>query len=365
MTFGRPPMVVWPSLVPFPAIVDDEELSMERSSSSTPLQEQHNSKIAFFIHALELSNTLIDVLKNFYTPRRTPRPAPSEGLHSEDCRPLLDLDDSLERWSGQLPEHLRYREDAPLDELGTIFRQQAVVLHCRYLHLRILLFRPIAVDLAQSHYFDPDSDSRHTVLKHAIAAGCIRSCVSAAQELIHTLFREYDRGHLPVSWYSVFYLYTAGTVILAVLVTPTLRRAEKDNFASLEMSWAECIECLSRFADTEGGFAKRCLWMLQSASSQILSDAQANRHGLNNLQANGQTTPTPNPNTQSGNGARTDVVAESVFGHYDNIFAENGFGEPWWPIGSLEWLSNIPTDFNDHPPPPLDLSGYYGNDAPG
>lgn len=75
-------------------------------------------------------------------------------------------------------------------------------------------------------------------------------------------------------------LYTAGTVILAVLVTPTLRRAEKDNFASLEMSWAECIECLSRFADTEGGFAKRCLWMLQSASSQILSDAQANRHGL-------------------------------------------------------------------------------------
>lgn len=56
-------MVVWPSLVPFPAIVDDEELSMERSSSSTPLQEQHNSKIAFFIHALELSNTLIDVLK--------------------------------------------------------------------------------------------------------------------------------------------------------------------------------------------------------------------------------------------------------------------------------------------------------------
>lgn len=60
-------------------------------------------------------------------------------------------------------------------------------------------------------------------------------------------------------------LYTAGTVILAVLLTPTLRLAQHHNLASLEMSFAMCINSLSFFAEADGGFAKSCLLILHRA----------------------------------------------------------------------------------------------------
>jgi hypothetical protein len=63
MTFGRPPMVVWPTVVSFPAAVDDEMLSTQSGSVREPLPSQEFSMLAFFVHALELTRILMRVLK--------------------------------------------------------------------------------------------------------------------------------------------------------------------------------------------------------------------------------------------------------------------------------------------------------------
>lgn len=238
------------------------------------------SKLAFFVHALKLSDILIDVLKYFYTPRVEHRESTSDGFHLEDCDPLLDIDSRLERWSDEVPSYLQYDKETEItDDRGT-FRTQAITLYCRYLHLKILLFRPITVDLAQSRYLDASTSSNRSVLKHAFATGCIESCICAAQELIHVLSSERNVDQLPVWWYSVFYLYTAGTVILAVLLTPTLQQAQQSDLASLELSFSKCIKSLSHFAVADGGFAKSCLLILHTAyKNEALTDTRTMGQG--------------------------------------------------------------------------------------
>lgn len=63
MTFGRPPMVVWPTVVTFPHPIDDELLLTEPGSVSQPFKDQEVSVVTFFVQALKLTKILMDVLK--------------------------------------------------------------------------------------------------------------------------------------------------------------------------------------------------------------------------------------------------------------------------------------------------------------
>ncbi|KAH7380595.1 fungal-specific transcription factor domain-containing protein [Pyrenochaeta sp. MPI-SDFR-AT-0127] len=353
MTFGRPPMVIWPSVVPFPAPVDDAYLAIEPSSAAQPYHNMVPSKIAFFIHALKLSDILIDVLKYFYTPRVEHREPTADGFYLEDCDPLLDLDNRLERWSEGLPNYLQYDLETEIaDDQGT-FRTQAITLNCRYLHLKILLFRPITVDLARSQYLDVTSASKRSVLKQAFATGCLESCVYAAQELIHVLSSDCNAGQLPVWWYSVFYLYTAGTVIVAVLLTPALQQAQQSNFTSLEASFSRCINALAQFAAADGGFAKNCLLILHTAyNNEVLANTQTiAQEGQLNARAN---------SSHETTGSSYDIRASPN----DNLdantisLASNAFLDSFWPNGGLEWLNSVPMEFGSNAAGNISFDGY-------
>lgn len=63
MTFGRPPMVVWPTIVTFPDAVDDELLQITPGSVSQPIHVQNASTMSFFVEALKLTRILMTVLK--------------------------------------------------------------------------------------------------------------------------------------------------------------------------------------------------------------------------------------------------------------------------------------------------------------
>ena len=63
MTFGRPPMVVWPTIVTLPEPIDDEVLLTEPGSVAAPLRTQEMSMVGFFVQALKLTQILTDVLK--------------------------------------------------------------------------------------------------------------------------------------------------------------------------------------------------------------------------------------------------------------------------------------------------------------
>lgn len=63
-------------------------------------------------------------------------------------------------------------------------------------------------------------------------------------------------------------LYTAGTVVLAVLLIPSLQDAVPDSIGSIEASLTQCIESLSMYEKSESTFAKKCLRVLQTFHSQ-------------------------------------------------------------------------------------------------
>lgn len=157
MTFGRPPMVVWPTAVPIPDPIDDERLSQIPGSSNEPIETQEMSKNAFFTNTLRLTDILMTVLKlekylssthlievearltansPSYAHRNMYRPAEERKLqgtsHLEsDITLAVVLDGDLVRWRQQLPEYLIYRSGDSASVEDTIFTRQAAVLHCR------------------------------------------------------------------------------------------------------------------------------------------------------------------------------------------------------------------------------------------
>ncbi|PSN70390.1 hypothetical protein BS50DRAFT_632282 [Corynespora cassiicola Philippines] len=356
MTFGRPPMLAWSSMIPFPMSIDDEQLSMEPSSSSNPLETREKSRISFFINAIKLSDILMDVLKYFYAPRSLKPVSVPGGFRSMDLTPLLEFEDAIECWKAALPTYLQYHPEMMNVDYNSPFRSEAVILHYRYLHIKILLFRPIVVDLAQSQFFNSTTSRTQTTLKHAIAASCVRSCVAAAQETIDILVKGCGRGHLPVFWHSVFNLYTAGTVVLAVLLTPSLRKSEYDNLSSLEQSFARCLECLSYFVNLEGAFAKRCLMALKAARDGANSNSASSIRNNDNLELNLPDLSATVSQDEISGSYRDLQGLDSESNHHEQL--ENNFVESWWPVGGLDWLNSVPVDFNDNLP---NINSHYAS----
>lgn len=228
-----------------------------------------------------------------------------------------------------------------------------------------MLFRPITVDLTQSGYLHTDSTAGHSILKQAFAIGCVNSCITAAQDIIDVIAAGRVSGQLPVWWYSVFYLYTAGTVLLAVLLTPALRQARPNKTPSLNASWEVCIDALSRFADSDESFAKSCVLLLQSALDHALSEIRTNsRHkklhadhrspiceaNVQASQTRNQSVPDEGLSSQDVDPRTTDLelLSSEYFDLSNTPLTTTTFLESWWPTDGIEWLNSIPTEFSSN-----------------
>ncbi|KXJ87225.1 fungal-specific transcription factor domain-domain-containing protein [Microdochium bolleyi] len=162
MTLGRPPMVTWPTTIPMPAAVDDEELKTGAGSSCEEVAAgEAPSKTAFFVHTLRLMDVMMSVLKSLYRPfEELTRSSlfPSSSVETLSLIKIVELEAELARWRRDVPSYLRYHElggqgsvsfSASSGGIDAVFLRQAIALHCRYLHLRILLFRPMMMHLSQ------------------------------------------------------------------------------------------------------------------------------------------------------------------------------------------------------------------------
>ncbi|KAH7311356.1 fungal-specific transcription factor domain-containing protein [Stachybotrys elegans] len=205
MMFGRPPMVVWSVHVPFPADTDDELLSTQPYSSSNPITVVERSVQGYFVHSIAFSDILLNVLRLFYMQPASPKQTKQFPL--AEYSQMIELDASLGEWWDQLPDYLRVRHSG--DVVGNeIHRRQAVSMRCRYLHLKILLFRPATVDASRGNLLDEPAPGVQglTDLQRSLAVSCVHSCVLAAQELIQVLHSRctINKGQLPNAWHSVF-----------------------------------------------------------------------------------------------------------------------------------------------------------------
>ncbi|CCX33498.1 Similar to Uncharacterized transcriptional regulatory protein C3C7.04; acc. no. O14130 [Pyronema omphalodes CBS 100304] len=277
MTFGRPSMISLHSQVTLPLEVDDEHIQAESTICEQP--EGRPSRISFFIQTLKLYDILGEILAYFYDSSGSKCSLSTNEKADDYYQSLLRLDRRLLDFQRELPPFLRLhpidKNNCPYSHEYPFTTRQANVLHARYLNIRILLFRPILINLIQEspHAFPDQGFSKQppittTLLEASLALKCSVSCVLAAQEAISLIDDNLLTGAVPAWWYYIFYLYTAATVLLAAKLCPALE-GELD-YCSLEVSWKKCIEIMRGLEDRYES-AKRCLATLEVFHDQIIS----------------------------------------------------------------------------------------------
>lgn len=260
MTFGRPTMISSQAAVAVPPPRAHRDPATCYCSGASLSQEAVPTDHHFFLESIKLYEILNDILLALYS-------SPSKqdlGMdpyeiyfsHANGTNPaaIFDLDRKLLRWSCDLPIHLRTDEDP---EKHPNHVRQANVLWLRFRHIRMLLFRPILSLFCTRH--GNSTDTLGDTMPERIARQCSLMCVELAQEII-AFFQSslattppqaqgFD-SFLPAWWYSLLYIYTAATVLVAAQISPSL--ATEISTEAVTASWEGAIWVLKRFE----GFSK-------------------------------------------------------------------------------------------------------------
>ncbi len=190
MTLGRPPVLQMTDDVLLPAAVDDEFIGTSTDPCRQP--EGTASQNLFMIENIRLAKILGKILDSIYWPRS-----------SSDFSAIVRLDSLLEDFRSSLVDALRWWGGGPERDYGAatyrdhVLRRQTNVLHARFLHLRILLFRPsfsafcaAARRPRRDRGKGPDqgdAGSTANTLQAAFQAQCAMTCAQVAHELSASL----------------------------------------------------------------------------------------------------------------------------------------------------------------------------------
>ncbi|KAH0545362.1 hypothetical protein FGG08_000503 [Glutinoglossum americanum] len=266
--------------------IDDEYLEPGAFNCVQPADEFSRSN--FFVEAIKLYKILGNILSSVYEPwingtgRGNSDPVGFEHLqNTKGFDMIMSLDSALMKFYSETPALLK----SPKSETCTAklnrenpdtLRRQANVL---YLHLRILLYRPIFTQLCRSSSSaslaaeptgKPSADGlankSEDTMTSFFATRCAVSCVTAAMELINIINK--NMNTTGAWWYNMFYTHTAGMVLIMANVCIPIQ--EFLNMASLEESWRDCQDSLAQMA-SYSATAKRCLKGLRSLHSRVYS----------------------------------------------------------------------------------------------
>ncbi|KAK9234013.1 fungal-specific transcription factor domain-containing protein [Lipomyces kononenkoae] len=261
MTFGRPGMIPrWlADTVPLPAIIDDEFLDVQKDSS-VERPDGRPSVMAFSVKCLELYDIMNDILLELYMQSAERKDTVQE------LGQILRLDERLHAWKDTLPVHLQISAGIMADSL---LRRQAFITRIRFLHVRILLFRPIIARFCVHGSLSRAADS-HESIAQILITQCSLVCFKAAHELIDLFNNNLDfeslSGPFPAWWYSILYLYTAATVILAERLRNNSLGLPPDSHVS--QAWENAILILRTYRIV-GETAERCVAALEILSAKI------------------------------------------------------------------------------------------------
>ncbi|KAJ5378411.1 hypothetical protein N7509_011530 [Penicillium cosmopolitanum] len=294
MTFGRPAMIskISSGDVPLPVLVDDEFIPVNTTAEPTQ-PTQKISIMAFYAKTLELYEIMNEVLLSLHKPISDDGPDETHQFYfnstnSDGEHTIFELDHSLTRWAQTLPAHLRVGSTAAVH--NPVFFRQGIVLNARFLHVRILLFRPILSKYCTMR----ESLRRNSTiaisdsLPHRVALQCSIICVKVAQESIEMIYNNVPGdgtgGPLPAWWYNILYIYTAATVLIAGRLCSTI--SEEITDSSMTRSWNCALDILRKYQSYSFS-ARRCVAALEILYEQVVAEGhqpneQSNSHGLLN-----------------------------------------------------------------------------------
>ncbi|KAL4898080.1 C6 transcription factor [Aspergillus ambiguus] len=335
MTFGRPAMISKASCgsVPLPATVDEEYIPAASGVEATQPADRP-SVMAFYAKSLELYEILNDILLSLYKP--VPEESPediydfyfnketSEGEHT-----IFQLDRALTKWTKSLPPHLRGSSYAG-GSGDVVFYHQSVVLRARFLHVRMLLFRPILSKYCTARDMG-DTDpliSIHDSFPQRVALQCSIICVKVAQEVVELIYTNIpadgSAGPLPAWWYNILYVYTAATVIIAGRLCPAI--LEEVTESALTRSLNSALEILRKYQSYSTS-ARRCVAALEILYERVVSEGVPQ----NDQAASNQ------PAGMAANNTNDMSLGEGM-----NAILLDGFDLP--DFQDMSWLNSVPSN---------------------
>ncbi|KAL2866488.1 uncharacterized protein BJX67DRAFT_372467 [Aspergillus lucknowensis] len=244
MTMGRPPMTQNCLRVPLPSPDDDKHLSASRQGTGQP--EGTTSTNQFLHQNMKLIGILWKILLTVYHgEQEIPEEVESSPVPENDFKAIMAIDKALEGFEASLPSVFSWTPRAPPNSDRT-FRRQSNVLHARYLHLKLLLYRPTFSTYCAAAISKSDqaqSGSWSNLYQQNVAV----RCVTAACDLIHSLSKATTEDATGAWWYGVFYLISAGIVL--VLAESSGADLSGITLDQQESSWKECLQTLGRMVD--------------------------------------------------------------------------------------------------------------------
>ncbi|KAL4899441.1 hypothetical protein BDW74DRAFT_189049 [Aspergillus multicolor] len=249
MTMGRPAMTPIPYNIPLPSPIDDKYLASGKTVQQPPNEVSGNQ---FLYENTRLIGILGKILSTIYhSVEQTTDPVPLHEANSS-LPAILDIDRALDEYEQSLHPALQWGPGAqsPLSEFP-LCRRLSNVLHARFLHLRLLLYRP-----AFSEYCSALSDQGRGAVNSKAGtrrwsmlcrSNCAAGCVQAACDLIESLSRATMQDASGAWWYGIFYLISAGFILL-------LAYSADASFDGLDeehrdRAWELCIQTLHCMVD--------------------------------------------------------------------------------------------------------------------
>ncbi|KAF7627707.1 C6 transcription factor [Aspergillus flavus] len=274
MTFGRPPAIpdnyvqldlpIVPSISEGQPVVDDETT---------------RQSVYFFNHTITLYKQMGNIIDRIYGQNLGCEPSLSVG---ETMGRLLSIENQLLSWVMALPNNLRQlslqdlrKEVGQSDSQPRLFPLKfRVILTLRYLHIQILLHRPILVKfLDASHAFGLEPGEERVL--NEIGYSSMKKCVESAMgiiDMIHELVcaTGWQRDLLGAWWYSLYYTFNAALVIIGATWVQRTRQSVRDfpshQLANIELYPGRAVATL-RQLDMGNRMVDRCRYYLEQLIS--------------------------------------------------------------------------------------------------
>ncbi|KAL3441561.1 fungal-specific transcription factor domain-containing protein [Aspergillus insuetus] len=290
MTYGRPLMIhpaVSQHSIP-PSAIDDEVLNDDPTAPAAQPQDLP-SLMECYIQATKLQRILGEVLYTLYPGSGDkesgeinfnfiPASTAKDTLRRDALQMLLNIDKSLLAWEQDLPDYLQARSynfmgfgaNSMFGPRTPAFNRQAIILHARYLHIRLIMFRPVLSVLFNSGSKNTESE-QDSSMKSAMRQGMLDKgfslCVSSARDLVDLITGNLDlcNGVLPPSWHNVFYMHSCSIVLL---LSRLCCLSHIQNKQGLTTSWNKCVSFFRTY-QSRSRSAKRCLRILEAIQKRV------------------------------------------------------------------------------------------------
>ena len=278
MTFGRPSMITSQAAAAVPRPMAHQDLSECHCYTEAGQPDSTFSELHFFIESLKLYELMNETLLRLYNSAYSEESLEDPygiffgTLGVKAAGTIFDMDRKYLLWSGKVPTHLCW---SPHITKSFVHQRQTNVLWLRYRHIRILLFRPVLSRFCSQP--DQDAESLDGAMPARIALQCSIMCTRIALEVIGFFDSRMNASRqeelddiLPAWWYSIFYIYTSATVLIAARLHPLIV-AEVTEMAITE-GWLGVMKVMDRL-QSFSKHAKRC-----SAALSMLYDRVPQQH---------------------------------------------------------------------------------------